>query len=326
MKNLILKIFPIIIISVFMLGCYTQMKFAKPRMEEPAAIYVDEDYYYLDSTQAELGTITNIYVYTPPYYYDPWYNPWYDPWYWRPTPRWGWYVGFSFYWGDPYWYPWGWYGRCCYPYVTPYAGYYSPYPAWGYYYYPPYYHHYSPKYAKRPFDRRSPISPRSVARGGRGSGGTTTGQEVAPTNTRNPRGVATVSGTRGSSGESSRIVRRGVGDREQITRSSASSGRSIETRGTRGSSNRSSINSNRSSSRRSSSYKPSSSNRRSSSSSGYNNRRSSSRNSSSYKPGSSSSGSRSSSGRSSSGSSSSSSSGSSSRSSSSGGSRSTSRK
>ena len=324
MKKIVFKIFPIVILPIFLLSCYTQMKLANQQIEEPVPVYVDEEYYYLDSTQSEIGSVTNIYVYTPPYYYDPWYNPWYDPWYWRPSSHWGWYVGFSFYWGDPYWYPWGWYGRCCYPYVVPYAGYFPPY-YWNPYYYPPYYHHDSRSYAKRPFDRRSPVSPRSVARGGGRGGNTPVAKEIDPRTTRTAtRGIATTSGTRGSSGNSSRIVRRDLEGKRLVTRDDASSRQTITKRTSRSSSNRTAVKS-RSSSRRSSEYKPKSTKSRSSASSGYSNRRSSNRSSGSYKPSSSSGGSRSSSGRSSSGSGSSSS-GSGSRSSSGGGSRTSTRK
>jgi len=301
----VFKILGLVIISLSLLGCYTQMKFVDRSDEAMQEVYIDEEYYYSQDSLYPEGTIVNNYYFgISPSYYDSWYDPWYDPWYWRPTPRWGVYIGFNSFWG--WGYPWGWYGPCCYPYVSPYAyGWHGSYSYWNPYYYPPNYYYSGKKYAKRSFDRRQPGTPRSIAKGnGRGSNPADKGGGGSASGIGRTSGdMTTASGIRTTGTNGSRIVRTNLDGKRQIARSSSEGNIRGQNSSARTSSRRTSVTNRQPGAKeRQSTYKPrrsTSGSRKGTGSSSVKRGSSNRRGSTSYRPSSGSSGSRSSSGRSS---------------------------
>src|SRR4030042_6696233 len=218
-------IIPILfLLSNLLVSCYTQLQAPKPITETNPNYYSDEEFYLPDTVMADQEIVVHHYYhYSDPYYYDPWY---YDPWDGSYSTRWGFYVGFSNYWWDPYWYPGGGWGPCCYPVVSPYSWYY-PYPYYWYPYYPSGYDHSYKNYQKRSWDRRSNEPIRQIARGT-----SRTEKQLAGSNRRSVSENQTpiyVSGTRSESSSSSRIVHRNTGSTKTNSATSNTGNQNIST-------------------------------------------------------------------------------------------------
>jgi hypothetical protein len=213
----------VFLLSTLLISCYTQLQAPKPITESNPNYFSDEDFYLPDTTMEDEGiAVHHYYHYSDPYYYDPWY---YDPWYGSYSTRWGFYIGFSSYWWDPYWYPWGGWGPCCYPVISPYYSWYNPYYYYWYPYYPPGYDHHYGNYQKRSWDRRTNEPIRQIARG------TSRTEKQLAGNTR--RSVSEnqnpiyVSGARSASSSSSRIVHRDTGSSKTTSASSTTGNQNV---------------------------------------------------------------------------------------------------
>ncbi|NTV83049.1 MAG: hypothetical protein HGA23_01960 [Bacteroidales bacterium] len=211
------------LLSTVLISCYTQLQAPKPITESNPNYYSEEEFYLPDTVMGDEGIVVHHYYhYSDPYYYDPWY---YDPWYGSYSTRWGFYVGFSNYWWDPFWYPWGGWGPCCYPVISPYYGWYNPYYYYWYPYYPPGYDHHYANYQKRSWDRRTNEPIRQIARGT-----SRTDKQLAGNTRRSASENQTpiyVSGTRSSASSSSRIVHRDNGSSKTATASSTAGSQKV---------------------------------------------------------------------------------------------------
>ena len=185
-KSLFLGIFMILIISLILPGCYTQL--SRPGVDTDDEYYQEYseesegvDEYYQDEGTPPAEDSRDIYIYNNyPLYWNDYY---YDDWYYSPY-SWGYMGPYPYNWWDPYGHLWapGWYVGYSYsdylwggrsPYYNPYYGY-----GYGYS---------TPKtkriFDKRPFARRSI---RDIDRASRTDSQTSLTKPITPTRTERP--------------------------------------------------------------------------------------------------------------------------------------------